>query len=76
MLGKIKDNRRREKPRMRWLDSITDSMDINLSKFWEWRTEEPGVLQSMGSQRVGHDLGNEQQQAKHCKSLIHVWGKG
>ena len=48
---------------MRWLDSITDSVDI----FWansgrEWRTEEPGVLQCLGSQTVGHDLVTEQQQ--------------
>ena len=37
------------------LDSITNSMDMNLSKLWRWRTEEPGVLQSMGSQRVRRD---------------------
>ena len=38
---------------MRWLGSITDSVDMNLSKLWEIvRTEEPGMLRSMGSQRV------------------------
>ena len=47
---------------MRWLDSITDLMDIKLSKLYEIVEEgEPGVLQSMGSQRVTHDLANEQQ---------------
>ena len=47
---------------MRWLDSITDLMDIKLSKLYEIVEEgEPGVLQSMGSQRVRHDLANEQQ---------------
>ena len=42
--------------RMRWLEDVTDSVDLNLGKFWEMvGTEKPGVLQSMGSQRVGHD---------------------
>ena len=40
MLGKIKGKRRRGQQRMRWLDSITDSMDMNLSKFWKIKLPE------------------------------------
>ena len=52
MLGKIEGRRGRGWQRMRWLDGITDSMDMNLSKSWSrswWWTGRPGVLQSMGS---------------------------
>ena len=49
--GKIEGKRRREQQRMRWLDSITDSMDMNSSKLGrQRRPEEPGVLQFTGSQ--------------------------
>ena len=47
----IEGNRRRKRERMRWLDSITDSTDMNLSKLQEMvKDRKPGVLQSMGSQ--------------------------
>ena len=46
--GKTEGKRRMGRQRMKWLGSITSSMDMNLSRR-QWRTEEPGVLQSMGS---------------------------
>ena len=65
MLGKIEGKRRSELQKMSWLDSITNSMDMNLSKIREiGRTEKPWVLQSKGSQSDGYNLATEQQRAE------------
>ena len=61
MLGRIEDKRRRGSQRMRWLDSITDLMDMNLSKLQEI-VEDRGAWHSTihGVTRVGHNLVTEQ----------------
>ena len=56
MLGKTEGKRRKGWKRMRWLDSITDSMHRDWGNSMKWRTRKPGTLQSMGSQRAGHNL--------------------
>ena len=63
MLGKIKGKRRRVWQRMRWLDGMTDSMDMNLSKLWEIVVDR-GALHATVHRvtKIGCDLATQQQQ--------------
>ena len=69
MLGKTENRRRREQQRMKWLDSITDSIDMSLHKLQEIvKDREAHELQFMELQRVRHNLATEQQQP--CTGIL------
>ena len=70
ILGKIEGRRRRGQQRMRWLDSITTRWTWVWANPGRWcRTGKPGMLQSMGLQRVRHNWVTEQQQQQTCSKL-------
>ena len=62
MLAKTEGKRRNGRQRMRWLESITDSMDMNLSKLQEIVEDRVWLAVVQEVKRVGHDLVTEQQQ--------------
>ena len=80
-LRKTESRKRRGQQRMRWLDGITNAMDMSLSKLREIPNDrKPGVLQSMGSQRVRHDCLNKTQpplvrnRCFHSPAALHTHG--
>ena len=76
MLGGIGGRRRRGRQRMRWLDGITDSMDMSLSELQDWWwTGRPGVLSFTGSQRVGRDWATELNWTEQTLTLESMQGQ-
>ena len=79
MLAKIEGRRRRGQQRMRRLESITDSMDMDLSRLQETVKDRGSLLQSMELQRAGHNLVTQQQQTvaqKLPETLIQASRRG
>ena len=76
MLGKIEGRRRRGWQRMRWLDGITNTMDMVWVDSRSWWTGRPGVLRFMGSQRVRHYWATELNWTEYVKMGLPWWLSG
>ena len=77
ILRKIEDKRKRGWQRIRWLESITDSNNMNFSKVWLiYRTEKPGMLQFMESLRVGHNNNNNHSNGIKWRQTIEPLNEG
>ena len=68
--GKDGGQKEKGRQRLRWLDSITDSMDMNLSKLQDTVKDREDHMVFMGSQEAGHDLVTEQQQGRHESTAV------
>ena len=73
MMANIEGKRRRGRQKKRWLDSTTDSIDMNLSKFKEIVKDREGMLESMELQGIRHNLVTEQQEASTRASPAAQW---
>ena len=76
MLGKIEGRRRSGQQRMRWLDGITNSMDMNLSKFQEIVKERSLACCRPWGHRIRHDFVTEQQQFCFYLHVLRRYGGG